>query len=503
MKNKVIRLVCAMENSAEKEYIKEFFNFIGCFFFDKKFNLRNQFDWFRFLKIGNGKYDVEIFVNYFGDDPYLQESKHRGTKRIYCYFSLEEGYVKVMEQPLSSLKELQINKNINKKALRQTALNELIGLIWKNEPDIEKAILNIADLYVDNPCVDLFYFLQLKHNFDFLSTAEAKKVFPSDLPVISLQPYLINAIKAVYFVFISLESYKDPYSQYARINAANMLYTLYQKIDPNERGLLQEISFPFLKPFYLVEPNNIISMLKELIEDSPNFLTAYLLMALIYNDKLNDRKNTENCYLKVLTSIPKEQKDYAFIRYQCGQFFEKYNDIDTAIKFYNTTFKLSPTYYPVLLKLAYFLVSKRKNEDAEIYLNQAVDTIFCGKSSERQEDGSWKHWEHLSLEELLYILRMYNLLSAFAIRTNKDHSGGAFVSKMCLATDFFEQAKLVQQISNLDEYNSFISYHSFSEPVWTAWHILKSWGEVVVNDENVTNTIRERTLRYPPKFYGK
>lgn len=498
MKNKVIRLVCTTDNCAEKEYIKEFFNFIGCFFFEKKFNMRHGNDWLVFLKPGNDKYDIDILVNYFGYDPFMQESNFRGTKRIYCYFSFEEGYVMVLEKPLPSLEYLQPNKNISKKTLRQTALNDLVSLIWKDELDTKEAVLNIVDSYTDNSCVDLFYFLQLKTSFEFLSTNDVAKVYSNNVPPIKLHLYLINAIKAMYFVYANLETSSDPYSQYARINAANMIYSLYQKLDPSKREYLQEIYLPFIKPFHMVSPNDMISMLNKLLDDNPNFLSAYLLMASIYNDTLNYKKDTENCYVKLLTSIPKKQNDYAFIWSQCGDFFLRNKDIEKAIKFYNNALEINPQYYPALLKLSYNLLKVNEADNlnvAKIYLKRAIEAISCGESDEQHKDGSSPFFEKLSLEESEYFLRIYHLLSITTIIHCLEYTMQSYVFKMCMAALAFEKAGLISRISTPNEYNDFFTYHSFSEPVYSAWQVLKPWSEGVAQEEYVAKTVRARILK--------
>lgn len=502
MTNKVIRLIRPVENGAEKEYIKEFFRFIGCFFSDKTINPRSPNDWLPHLRPNNERGNIEILVNYFGEDPYLPECHIQGITRIYCYLSFEQKYGSVSTTPLPSEQYLLTIPATSKATIRQTVLSDLITLIWKDESIIEKAVQNIADLYTTNPRGDLFHYLQIKRSLQFLSMADVLSEPTARVPHIRIYPYLQQAIEATWFVYLSLGTCTDPYSQYARIKAADMIFSVCKKIDPIDQPLLQKITFPFFgTPFRVTTPDEMILMLRKLIGEHPDFWSAHLRMAAVCRGIPNSDRSEELCYLRVLQSIPKERRDYAFIWHRCGYFFEKkYKDIEKAKAFYQTAVKVDPEYYQSLFKLGFFAASEGKFEEAEYHLNQTIKSIFCGRSTEQDADGRYGNWLALSLKDSQYVFKAYILLAKVAIRRNREYSAKSFVGKACLAATCFESAGLVLHASDPAEYNGFRDYHDISEPVWAIWHVLKAWSEGVVRDDFVNNIVSGRIQKWPTDF---
>ena len=145
MNNKVINIIRPIENGAEKEYLKEFFRFIGCFLSDWTVDEQFENDWERLLRPTNEKGSVDILLNFFGRDPYRLECQLRGIKRIYCYFSFEEEkmYGKVTDQPFPS--EQMLRQQGNRALLRRDVLNSLIEAIWSDTPSVQKSVLNIYE----------------------------------------------------------------------------------------------------------------------------------------------------------------------------------------------------------------------------------------------------------------------------------------------------------------------------------------------------------------------
>ena len=505
MTNKVIRLIRPVENGAEKEYIKEFFRFIGCFFSDKTIDPRSPNDWLPYLRPNNESGNVEILVNYFGEDPYLQECRIQGITRIYCYLSFERMYEFVSLTPLPSAQHLPIIPGITKATLRRNALIDLISIIWNNDPDVEESVQNIATLYTVNPRGDLFHYLQIRRSIQFLSMADVLSEPSAHVPHIRLYSYLQQAIEAIWFVYVSLEACSDPYSLYSRIKAANMIYSVYHKIDPSDRPRLRKISFPFFNtPFQVATLEEMIDMLRKLISKHPDFWSAHLRMAAMYRGIPNADRSEELCYLRVLQSIPKEQRDYAFIWHRCGYFFEKkYKDIEKAKVFYQAAVKADPEYYQSLFKLGYFAASEGNFLEAESLLNQTIKAIFCGRSTEPDVDGKYPNWLALSLKDSQYVFKAYILLAKISIKRNQEQSAKFYVGKACLAATRFEAAGLVLYASNPDEADAFNAYHGYGEPVWAVWHVLKPWSDSIVQDEFVNNVVLDRMRKWSDDFIKK
>jgi hypothetical protein len=301
MTNKVIRLIRPVENGAEKEYVKEFFRFIGCFFSDKTIDPRSPNDWLPFLYPNNERGNIEIIVNFFGDDPSIQECHVQGITRIYCYFDFIKKHADVLETPLPSEQFVNPVENASETEMRKTVLNKLIDLIWRNEPETLAVVRNIAGLYTDNPRGDLFHYLQVKRSLQFLTMGDVLSEPAARVQYVRLSPYLIRAIEALWFLFLSLESYTDPYSKYTRIKAAGMISGISRWIHPNDQVQLYRICFPFFDtPFHLLSAEELIGMLRELIDEHPHFLSAHLRMASIYRSIPNGSRSEELCYLRIL-----------------------------------------------------------------------------------------------------------------------------------------------------------------------------------------------------------
>ena len=103
MKNKVINIIRPRGNAAEKEYLKEFFRFIGCFLSDQAVDTGMLNAWGRSLRPKMEPGGVDIVMNYFGEDPYQVDCEIRGNTRIYCYFScLPVGRIRFKFRPAVS-----------------------------------------------------------------------------------------------------------------------------------------------------------------------------------------------------------------------------------------------------------------------------------------------------------------------------------------------------------------------------------------------------------------
>lgn len=498
MRNKVIRLVRPVENSAEKEYIKEFFRFIGCFFSDITIDVRSPNDWEPYLQPNNERGNVEILINFFGRDPYLQECQIQGITRIYCYLSFDQKYAAVRTTPLSQLSSLPNLTFTSKVAMRTAILKDLINTIWIDDLVTCQCVRNIEALYTGNPRGDLFHYLQVKRSIQFLTMSEVLNEPAARVRYVRLTPYLMQGIAALWFMFLKLGTCVDPYSRYARVKAASMITSIAKRLSPDDRNRLNAISFPFFStPFQVFTPEQLLVMLQELVGDHPEFWSAYLRMAALCRNAPKGDRSEALCYLRVLHAIPRNQRDYAFIWHRCGYYYEKKDgDIAKAKEYYQAALKVDPEYYQSLFKLGYFAASEGRFKEAETLLNRTIQAIFCGRSTEPDADGRYENWLALSLKDSQYVFKAYMMLAKIAIRSDRDISARTFIGKACMAATKFELAGLVYHLSDSDEYREFNKYHIFSEPVWAMWKVLKPWSEGVVRDDYIYNIVQNRLQRW-------
>ena len=325
MKNKVINIIRPIGNGAEKEYLKEFFRFIGCFLSDCVVDDKAERSWHRYLKPTSERGDVDILINYFGADPYYEECLLRGSNRIYCYFSFELKYASVTDRPVMADSLLQ-KMSKNKAVQRRLVLNDLIAAIWSSEPDTQQRVKEIAELYTGNSQGDLFYYLQMKRGLRFLTMGEVLSEPNANVSAIRCTPFVIHALEGLWELWVRLDGYSDVYSQYTQIKSASTIREIVCKLNSDDRIVLSRISCQG-RHFQLPTVQELIIRLRSLVDMYPQFLSAYLCMAGLCRSAVEDDRREEECYLRIIQSIPRERQNYAFIWYRIGYFFEKkYNN---------------------------------------------------------------------------------------------------------------------------------------------------------------------------------
>jgi tetratricopeptide (TPR) repeat protein len=437
---------------------------------------------------------VDIVINYFGEDPFLQESRFQGIKRIYCYFSFVGKYALMTDNPLFSEHQLQKTSE-NNAILRRRALTNLISVIWDDEPETMESIQNIAELYTCNDHGDMFFYIQTKRSLNFLNMPEVENEPSAQVSQIRYSPHIQQTLEALWEIWVSLEGRTDAYSQYAQIKAAKMMRDVMSELSEKDRRLTGNIVF--LGKIFQVPPVEILyRKLQRLISKYPRFLSAHLYMADLSRYLQVEGEQEESCYLKILKLIPREKSYYAFLWYRLGHFYEKKRrDYHSALHYYRTAATIAPSYYQALFKLGYYAAVERRFEEAANLLKKTIAAIFHRRSVEIDECKGFSIWEDLSLKETQYVFKSYIMLAKVAINSNREYSARAYIEKACTAASYFQQAYLVQRVSLPSEVREFGGYHETSEPVWAMWKVLEPWGEEIILDYEVRETVRENLRR--------
>lgn len=491
MKNKIINIIRPIENGAEKEYLKEFFRFIGCFLSDWAVN---DNDWDQWLRPMNEEGGVDILINYFGEDRFLTECHLNGIKRIYCYFSFDKMYGEVLDSPLSS--EQTLRRMPNKAPLRRNVLNSLIVSIWRNETSALQSVLNICDSYCGNRQGDVFYYLQAKRGLRFLTMAEVLHEPDAQVSQIEYTPYIKQMIEAMWELWVKLDRYSDAYSKYTRLKAASTIREIICKLDRDDFPRLHQIEYA-QKHFYTISAEDIIVKTRELTESDPQFLSAYLCLAGQCRNLPDGNQNEENCYLRILRNIPNGRPQYAFIYFRIGYYFEKrHHNQEKATEYYRLALTADPNYYQALFKLGYYAAIDGRFNEAEAILHRTLRAVFHGKSPEPDKDGSYRHWQELSQKESQYAFKIYILLAKIGINSNREYSARAYASRACLAATRFDEATLIRRASGPFEYINFMNYHHLSEPVHAIWKVLRPWSDGIVQDDYMRSAVRDRLSRW-------
>lgn len=486
----MLRIIRPLVNAAEKEYIKEFFRFIGCFVSDCPVDEQLSSDWERNLQPANEEKCVDIVLGHKGKDPFKEACRQRGIRRIFLRLTREDEAASPedrgpMEQGIiaASCKE---------------AVGKLIEEIWAEAPSEQAAVTEIFDLYTEN---GLFYLLQAKRSLRVLNMAEVLQEPSAKVSHIPLYPYIKRILEGLWKIYTSLEAKEDAHSIYARINAASMIREVACRLYDNDLETAKKIEANG-KSLIVFPSNELDRQARKLLDRNPDFVSVYLLMASLCSSDLQLEQMEEAYYLRALKSSPSWQRGYAFIWYRIGQFYEKKcGDVQRALDSYTRAYQANPEYYPALFKLGQYAAVDGRFNEAESKLNVMLQILFHGRSTDPDEHGEYKNWDMLSLKDVQYVYKAYILLAKIAINSNHELSAKKFVGKACLAATKFEEARLVRIISDADpeELRQFLIYqiyHKKSMPVWCMWKVLSSWSEHIVQDLFVRQIVRDRLMRW-------
>lgn len=485
----MIHIVYPIANAAEKEYVKKFFRFIGCFISDCPVDETIGTNWGRYLFPYNEKNGIDIILNYYGKDPYQVECSQHGIKRFYLYFHLDKKSCAISHTPLLDDKKIDVYDD--KKCTRKKALKCLVNAIWLDRKEDYISVSRILDLYIDNKYGDLFYFLQAKRSLRVLNMGEVLQDPDAQVSFIPLSPYIKRMLSGLWEIYVKLGDYSDVYSAYTQVNTASIIREIVKRIDENDYSSLQDIRCgdEVIKIFSVSE---LMAKSQKVLERNPQYTSVYLLMASLCKSAPRMDRGEEACYLRALRSIPHERKGYAFIWYRIGYFYEKvHGDPERALENYRRAYQADPKFYQAIFKLGYYAALEGRYNEAESLLNTVIKTIFHGRSPDPDEKGEYKNWLTLSLKDSQYVYKAYILLAKIAIKNDRNYSAKSFVGKACLAATNFEEAALVEKLSDLEaeEFNLFIKYHKESKPVWCIWRVLKPWSEYVVQDAFVRHVV--------------
>lgn len=484
MKNKVINIIRPRGNAAEKEYLKEFFRFIGCFLSDQAVDTGMMNAWGRSLRPKMEPGGVDIVMNYFGEDPYQVDCEIRGNTRIYCYFSFKDGYGYVTDTPLADA-DLILRVRETESTLRRWVMNELILRIWKYEPEAMECVQRIAGLYTSVQG-GLFYHIQTRRCLRFLGMDEVLQEPNAHVSMIRYTPAVRRALTGLWRMWMFLTPYNDAYSRYTQIKAAKMVHDI--------AGMLP---VPDLWKKQVPSMKELTDGAQKLVEENPEFLSAYLLLAGLcrYVDRMYDQG--ESCYMKVLQSVPKESRYYAFVWYRLGRFYEKtYHAQPIAKEFYQRAVAADSEYYQALFKLGHCAAVEARYDEAEHFLLRAIRAIFRSGAAQYAEDEAADDWDTLSQKEVQYLFKTYILLAKIAIKTNREYSAKDFIGDACIAAMVFERATLINRVSDGREFISFWRSHRLSEPVWAMWKILERWTEDIIFELYLRDIVREKLKKW-------
>lgn len=489
----MVRIIRPIEDAAQKEYIREFFRFIGCLVADLAVDIKLPGDWQRCLQADNEENGVDIVINFYGNDASRMECASRGIIRIYLYWELGQSEIAVEKIPRE--RKYLLHDKTRQGYTPQKVLCRLVEEIWEKDKNLVH-LKNLLNIYIDGSTAinDLFYLLQAKRCLQALNTGSILENMEPEKIEVTSRDYLCEMLVRLSSIYRALSENQDPYSVYMRINAVALFWEVVRLLPMSNYELVKTIVEAGGR--VAIPPvRELLVQARGLLEENPQFLSGLLMMANLYRSDPEEDGKEEACYLKALQSGSKEKKEYGFIWYRVGTFYEKARrDIKTAVRCYGKATQANPRCYQALFRLGYHSMLEGHLKESENMLNLAIDAILNGRNPERNQEQEYPNWQFLSLKEARYIYMAYILLAKIALNSGREYAAKAAVGKACLAATKFEEALLV---SNLAEkgaqpdagYINFKQYHEVSQPVFTLWHILEPWSQYIVQDDYVRHVV--------------
>lgn len=543
MANKLLRFIRPLSNAAEYEYIKEFFHFIGCFTSneivdDSRFSKQvkpkaDELDFGQILQMMDNHADatekpaeffdlileflhktreaeesnleiwdealhpekvpdrVDVVINFFGQDPYLEECRQQNIDRIYCYFDFDKKWGMVTDNPLSYYEPK--NKVDQKPELRFTVLNQMVDRLWKSDVMTRVHLKKIVKYYCGAVGrKDVFHLLQVKKNLRLLNMNDIFSVPDARIDGIPMIPYIKESLNHLVSMYCSLEDCNNEYCLFVRINIQAILHEFGRILNPAEMDEFREI-VGRKGVSLLMNPSEMLRVLRLIDCVDPDFISAKLLAAKILQNAFEKNCDEQEYYEKMLCKDLLCSKEYAFIRYRIGHLHEKkYGDRERALDFYRETYEIDREYFPAMFKIGYFNAAEGLTAEAEWWLRAVIKTILHGG----ELNGNNKHRHSLSMKECQYLYKTYMLLAKIAINDKKEHIARQSVINACLALVKFEEASIVMKISDPTEYEAFLKYHRQSPPVWAMWKVLEYWGKNLVSEPYVDAFVGNSMARW-------
>lgn len=498
MPNFILRVIRPVERMAEYVYIKEFFRFIGCLVTDYAVDDTRPVNWIKAMKPEEKIRCIDLVMN-GPEDPYRELCKQMNIRRIHCTFDMEQmcGNIEGVEDSMAT---------DSKRDLRQGFLRTLIDQVWKDDEQTRKQVRQIADVYLENSNGEMFYFLQAKRNLRVLSMGEVLKGRGVRVTKVAMLPYICSMFSALWEAHCRMEHMPGIFAAYARSNVAHKIYELTDILYDTERPKIHSIQYTpadgEARPCVLPELARIQEDLQTLVEDAPDFVSAYLLTANICRTFSWKSEETEEwCYRKVWHAIQADSRHYDFIWYRSAYFYEKRKkNLDKALECYRHAVLLNGGCYQARFKLGYYAAARGRFIEAEDHLRKTIYSIFHGRSADPDETGAYSNWLALSAKESQYVYKAYILLAKIALNKGQENAIREYVCRACMAAARFTDATVMRRMSDMpeDDFERFEAYHELSTPVWSMWQALSPWTENVIQDPFVRDVVR----KYLAKWHG-
>lgn len=408
---KTIRIIYTPESSIEKEFIKEFFTFIGCFVSGTL--VENM------PKKATDEHDVDLIV---------VSSRSHLTDLAPLFLNLSVKFPKRRVRAVAcDINNRTISANncteqkydsalYSARDFMNNVIRNVIEQIWDRdeESEIRDSLYNISEWYNE---YDFFAMLQIKSTFNVARLSEVVEYNNQKKYDIPCSPYIDTMLRCFYRFSDVIIQNNDVYSIYARVNAANNIRDIYTSIpEESDCRKKKKIPMPLAK--------ELLSELNSIYKIDPDYIGAYRLAVSICENDPQLRISAYNYLRRGYHYAGKtNDKCFGYWDYLMGLYEMKlFGKNERAIIYFKEAEGINPSDYKAIFHTAMCYIGFKNYHAAIDELQKAYRLLAKGRSlrvfyedvthNTENDNNSlycngYNGWDCVPLNECLYMYRTY------------------------------------------------------------------------------------------------
>lgn len=336
-----IRIIYPFGDSIEADYLKEFFQFIGCAVrLDVVRPSESTYSWDKLLYSENQKDGIDIVLNY------KEKKIITGiTERFYIDFSLSKDFYSFQNKKYQSAQETC-----------HKSLEYLVDRIWCGDESNRQSIHMLRKLYTEGAEEDLFYYFHLLNNHSPRDTHNfnhhGSSYIPS-WPCIHYTPYIEKIVKDFYLLNNQIKGNCNPYVQHAHLYFEQCFYFICSLVDLPNR--IKDVKIPICSSLpKLIEKTNVS------IGRYPQYESFYIRLAEFFKFN-NSRVQAFNCMNKLYED---DKFPYYYQNLGWAMYFIDFDE-NAHKKRYKEIIQRDPKMYRAKFDYAYCVAKERLYYEAE------------------------------------------------------------------------------------------------------------------------------------------
>lgn len=455
---KTIRLMYLLEDSSEKEVIKEFFRFIGCIVYDSP--VRSQKDLDKVIK-EDPWHDVDIVINL---NQLTNGIPTERTKRVFLTSDLDN-----LEWEVSDVSE-EVSHAQTKKEFHRRVIECLIDNIWDEQINQQNSVKKINELFFEN---NLFSYLQMKRAFRVINMGEVlgdrlgSNLIPVDDTIIS--EYIGKMLNSLWAIYIALKTENEQhdqstvYSIYASVNAARKIREIFKAL----HGIPKEKSEAVVS----VEAETLLNMLSEVYEKDPDYYGVFFLSAYVCQSDFSLSIRAGDYYNKVLEKCQNTQFFRGFVEYALGSYYEKvWKNRAKAYQLYESAAKKDPECYQARFKLGCYKYNENCYVEAIDYFQESLEIIISDTEFS---------WENIPLKRVQYIFKIYFWMAQIAQRMGNNGKMIDNLQRAKVAAEIFKSNLSLRKVLDPEDAEVVQKYHEKSTATQLLLRLIKEREDIL------------------------